>query len=190
MTVSCHVRIMSWSSTWLSVFNIIIAIISFSFRCLILRTFCNTVSNYSHANNGYFCCCCFCIWATRFVSVLNTSSNLASGVASSSHPFHTLQKLTKASFRVIPSLKICEVSLCFLTIIFLGSIFLTAHWLHFITCNCLTSLELRFAGFYPEDEPSSISSSFRLWWTHILSCVTGHFICAYKWNGYTSSINS
>ena len=47
-------------------------------------------------------------------------------------PPHTLQKLTKASFRVILSVKICEVSLCFLTIIFLGSIFLTAHWLHFI----------------------------------------------------------
>ena len=170
--MSCHVRITSWSCTWLSV--IIITIISFSFRCLILRTFCNTVSNYSHANNDYFYCCCFCIWATRFVSVLNTSSNLASGVASSFHPSHTLQKLTKASFRVILSVKICDVSLCFLTIIFLGSIFLTGHWLHFITCNCLTSLELRFAGFYSEDDPSSISFVF------ISPLVATHSVMRYR----------
>ena len=178
MTVlSCKNNVMI---TWLSVIiNIIITIISFSFRCLILNTFCNTVSNYSHANKGYRCCCCFCIWATRFVSVLNTSSNLASGVASSSHPSHTLQKLTKASFLVILSVKtswkpVKFSNYYFLTIIFLGSIFLTAHWLHFITCNCLTSLELRFAGFYPEYEPSSI------WFVLISPLVATHSVMRYR----------
>ena len=103
--VSCQVRVMSWSCTWLSVVNVIITIISFSFRCLILRTFCNTVSNYSHANKGYFCCCCFCIWATRFVSVLNSSSNLASGVASSSHPSPHFAKTYESVFSGHPQCK-------------------------------------------------------------------------------------
>ena len=32
----------------------------FFFLFLFLRTFCNTVNDYSHANKGY-CCCCFCV---------------------------------------------------------------------------------------------------------------------------------